>query len=130
MAGLLACLAGTASYPGIGTALSSSLSAMARIPRIAVSSVIAPQVVAFLKEMLPHRISFAEGEILGAEAGETLAEAIGGFMSGLPTRLRDLEIEKGDLLHAAHDAYDSPMVKLGAAPINEDELHGVLKQSY
>ena len=59
-AGLLSCLAGTSSYPGIGTALSSSLSARARIPRIAVSSVIAPKVASFFKEMLPDRITVAE----------------------------------------------------------------------
>ena len=124
---------------GIGGAVSYAVSSRYEIPKSWVSTVVLPYLLDYFEGTKPEkldRIADALGEHPredGSLGGKNRASASARRLlarTGLPARLRDLDLTLDDLSAASDSAGDFDMIRFVPLPVSRQELFDILKQAY
>ncbi len=124
---------------GIGGAISYALNSRYEIPKSWVSTIVLPYLLDYFEGTKPEklaRIAAALGEeprADGSLSGRNRASAAARRLlarTGLPARLRDLDLTLDHLSAASDSAGDFDMIRFVPLPISRQELFDILKQAY
>jgi alcohol dehydrogenase len=139
MAGLLASLGLTISKPGVGTALAYAINGSFMVPKSWVSSIMLPHVMEFYSGIASEKLT-AVARYLGEEvdddapvegaarAVEAVRRIIGSL--GLPTRLRDFDLNLDDMVDIAGIARNFDMMNYLPRSISAEDLYELIKSAY
>jgi alcohol dehydrogenase class IV len=139
MAGLLASLGLTISKSGVGTALAYSINGSFMVPKSWVSSIMLPHVIEFYSGIASEKLT-AVARYLGEEvdeeapvqgaarAVEAVRRIIGSL--GLPTRLRDFDLNLDDMVDIAGIARNFDMMNYLPRSISAEDLYELIKAAY
>jgi alcohol dehydrogenase len=159
MAGLLMGLGLTASRTGVGTALAYAINGRFMVPKSWICSILLPHVLEFYAAVAAEKLTVVAGYLgeevsdgapaAGASAAGELAEAVsaGGASAGgahraveavrrilgslgLPTRLRDFDLNLDDLVEAASAARAFDLMNYLPRAISAEDLYELLKSAY
>ena len=124
---------------GIGGAVSYAVNSRYEIPKSWVSTVVFPYLLDYFEGAKPEklgRIAEALGEEPreeGSLSGKNRAAAAARRLlarTGLPARLRDLDLTLDHLSAASDSAGDFDMIRFVPLPVSRQELFDILKQAY
>jgi len=139
MAGLLASLGLTISKSGVGTALAYAINGSFMVPKSWVSSIMLPHVMEFYSGIASEKLT-AVARYLGEEvddeapvegagrAVEAVRRIIGSL--GLPTRLRDFDLNLDDMVDIAGIARNFDMMNYLPRSISAEDLYELIKSAY
>lgn len=139
MAGLLTSLGLTISKPGVGTALAYAINGSFMVPKSWVSSIMLPHVMEFYSGIASEKLT-AVARYLGEEvddeatvegagrAVEAVRRIIGSL--GLPTRLRDFDLNLDDMVDIAGIARNFDMMNYLPRSISAEDLYELIKSAY
>ena len=139
MAGLLASLGLTISKSGLGTALAYAINGSFMVPKSWVSSIMLPHVMEFYSGIASEKLT-AVARYLGEEvddeapvegagrAVEAVRRIIGSL--GLPTRLRDFDLNLDDMVDIAGIARNFDMMNYLPRSISAEDLYELVKSAY
>ena len=139
MAGLLASLGLTISKPGVGTSLAYAINGSFMVPKSWVSSIMLPHVMEFYSGIASEKLT-AVARYLGEEvddeapvegagrAVEAVRRIIGSL--GLPTRLRDFDLNLDDMVDIAGIARNFDMMNYLPRSISAEDLYELIKSAY
>jgi alcohol dehydrogenase len=139
MAGLLASLGLTISKSGVGTALAYAINGSFMVPKSWVSSIMLPHVMEFYSGIASEKLT-AVARLLGEEvdeeapvegaarAVEAVRRIIGSL--GLPTRLRDFDLNLDDMVDIAGIARNFDMMNYLPRSISAEDLYELIKSAY
>jgi len=139
MAGLLTSLGLTMSKQGIGTALSYAINGQYMVPKSWIAAIMLPHVMEFNAAACAEKLSRASG-LLGEEvrdlnpveaAGrgvEAVRRIIGSL--GLPTRLRDFDLDLDDMVDVASTARAYDMMNYLPRSISTEDLYELIKTAF
>jgi len=139
MAGLLASLGLTISKSGVGTALAYAINGSFMVPKSWVSSIMLPHVMEFYSGIASEKLT-AVARYLGedvddeapvegaARAVEAVRRIIGSL--GLPTRLRDFDLNLDDMVDIAGIARNFDMMNYLPRSISAEDLYELVKSAY
>ena len=139
MAGLLASLGLTISKSGVGTALAYAINGSFMVPKSWVASIILPHVMEFYSGIASEKLT-AVARFLGEEvddeapvegagrAVEAVRRIIGSL--GLPTRLRDFDLNLDDMVDIAGIARNFDMMNYLPRSISAEDLYELVKSAY
>jgi alcohol dehydrogenase class IV len=139
MAGLLASLGLTISKSGVGTALAYAINGSFMVPKSWVSSIMLPHVMEFYSGIASEKLTTVarylgeevddEAPVEGAgRAVEAVRRIIGSL--GLPTRLRDFELNLDDMVDIAGIARNFDMMNYLPRSISAEDLYELIKSAY
>jgi alcohol dehydrogenase len=139
MAGLLASLGLTISKSGVGTALAYAINGSFMVPKSWVSSIMLPHVMEFFSGIASEKLTAvarylgeevdAEAPVEGAgRAVEAVRRIIGSL--GLPTRLRDFDLNLDDMVDIAGIARNFDMMNYLPRSISAEDLYELIKSAY
>jgi alcohol dehydrogenase class IV len=136
---LLSSLGLTISKTGIGTALAYAINGSFMVPKSWVSSIMIPHVMEFYAGIASEKLT-----AVAAYLGETVDEAnpvegagraveavrriIGSL--GLPTRLRDFDLDLDDMVDIAGIARNFDMMNYLPRSISAEDLYELIKSAY
>jgi alcohol dehydrogenase class IV len=138
-AGLLVALGLTVSRTGVGTALSYAINGRFMVPKSWVSSILLPHVMEFYAgvaaEKLAKVAAFLGEEVSAGAPVEGAARAVEAVRRilgslGLPTRLRDFDLNLDDMVEAASTARSFDMMNYLPRSISSEDLYELLKSAY
>jgi alcohol dehydrogenase class IV len=138
-AGLLVALGLTVSRTGVGTALSYAINGRFMVPKSWVSSILLPHVMEFYAgvaaEKLAKVAAFLGEEVSASAPVEGAARAVEAVRRilgslGLPTRLRDFDLNLDDMVEAASTARSFDMMNYLPRSISSEDLYELLKSAY
>jgi alcohol dehydrogenase len=138
-AGLLVALGLTVSRTGVGAALSYAINGRFMVPKSWVSSILLPHVLEFYAgvamEKLARVAAFLGEEVSAAAPVEGAARAVEAVRRilgslGLPTRLRDFDLNLDDMVEAASTARSFDMMNYLPRSISSEDLYELLKSAY
>ncbi len=124
---------------GIGGAVSYAVNSRYEIPKSWVSTVVLPYLLDYFEGTKPEklaRIAGALGETSreeGGLSGKNRASAAARRLlarTGLPARLRELDLTLDHLSAASDSAGDFDMIRFVPLPVSRQELFDILKQAY
>ena len=139
MAGLLASLGLTISKSGVGTALAYAINGSFMVPKSWVSSIMLPHVMEFYSGIASEKLT-AVARYLGEEvddeapvegagrAVEAVRRIIGSM--GLPTRLRDFDLNLDDMVDIAGIARNFDTMNYLPRSISAEDLYELVKSAY
>ena len=139
MAGVLASLGLTISKAGVGTALAYAINGSFMVPKSWVSSIMLPHVMEFYSGIASEKLT-AVARYLGEEvdeeapveganrAVEAVRRIIGSL--GLPTRLRDFDLNLDDMVDIAGIARNFDMMNYLPRSISAEDLYELVKSAY
>jgi alcohol dehydrogenase len=139
MAGMLASLGLTISKSGVGTALAYAINGSFMVPKSWVSSIMLPHVMEFYSGIASEKLTTVarylgeevndEDPVEGAgRAVETVRRIIGSL--GLPTRLRDFDLNLDDMVDIAGIARNFDMMNYLPRSISAEDLYELVKSAY
>jgi alcohol dehydrogenase class IV len=139
MAGLLASLGLTISKSGVGTALAYAINGSFMVPKSWVSSIMLPHVMEFYSGIASEKLTAVArylGEDVDDEAPvegagrsvEAVRRIIGSL--GLPTRLRDFDLNLDDMVDIAGIARNFDMMNYLPRSISAEDLYELIKSAY
>ena len=139
MAGLLASLGLTISKSGVGTALAYAINGSFMVPKSWVSSIMLPHVMEFYSGIVSEKLTVVArylGEEVddeasvegGGRAVEAVRRIIGSL--GLPTRLRDFDLNLDDMVDIAGIARNFDMMNYLPRSISAEDLYELIKSAY
>ncbi len=138
-AGLLVALGLTVSRQGVGAALSYAINGRFMVPKSWVASILLPHVMEFYAGVAAEKLAVVAG-FLGEEvatsapvegaarAVEAVRRILGSL--GLPTRLRDFDLNLDDMVEAASTARSFDMMNYLPRSISSEDLYELLKSAY
>jgi alcohol dehydrogenase len=138
-AGLLVALGLTVSRTGVGAALSYAINGRFMVPKSWVASILLPHVMEFYSgvaaEKLARVAAFLGEEVSAAAPVEGAARAVEAVRRvlgslGLPTRLRDFDLNLDDMVEAASTARGFDMMNYLPRSISSEDLYELLKSAY
>ncbi len=139
MAGLLTGLGLTMSKSGVGTALAYAINGSFMVPKSWISSIMLPHVMEFYSGIASEKLRTVAG-FLGEEVDEaTPVEGAGRAVEavrriigslGLPTRLRDFDLNLDDMVDIAGIARNFDMMNYLPRSISAEDLYELVKSSY
>jgi alcohol dehydrogenase len=138
-AGLLVALGLTVSRTGVGAALSYAINGRFMVPKSWVASILLPHVLEFYAgvaaEKLARVAAFLGEEVSTAAPVEGAARAVEAVRRilgslGLPTRLRDFDLNLDDMVEAASTARSFDMMNYLPRSISSEDLYELLKSAY
>ncbi len=138
-AGLLVALGLTVSRTGVGAALSYAINGRFMVPKSWVSSILLPHVMEFYAgvaaEKLAKVAAFLGEEVSASAPVEGAARAVEAVRRilgslGLPTRLRDFDLNLDDMVEAASTARSFDMMNYLPRSISSEDLYELLKSAY
>ena len=139
MAGLLSGLGLTMSKSGVGTALAYAINGSFMVPKSWISSIMLPHVMEFYSGIASEKLSVVAG-FLGEEVDEAApvegagraVEAVRRIIGslGLPTRLRDFDLNLDDMVDIASIARNFDMMNYLPRSISAEDLYELVKSSY
>ncbi len=139
MAGLLTSLGLTMSKQGLGTALSYAINGRFMVPKSWVSSIMLPHVMEAHSVPSSEKLAVIAG-LLGenvtdmdpAEAAGTAIEAVRRILGslGLPSRLRDFDLELDDMVDIAGMARSFDMMNYLPRAISTEDLYELIKSAF
>ncbi len=139
MAGLLSALGLTMGKQGVGAALSYALNARYMVPKSWLACILLPYVMEFHLNSAAEKLArFAAlmGEDLGeaspVEAAGLGVEAVRRLIGslGLPTRLRDFDLNLDDMVDMAGTARSFDMMNYLSRPVSTEDLYELIKIAY
>jgi len=147
MAGLLMGLGLTASRTGVGTALAYAINGRFMVPKSWICSILLPHVLEFYSAVAAEKLTVVAGYLGeevsdGAAADPAEAASAGGAHRaveavrrilgslGLPTRLRDFDLNLDDLVEAASAARAFDLMNYLPRAISAEDLYELLKSAY
>jgi alcohol dehydrogenase len=138
-AGLLVALGLTVSRTGVGAALSYAINGRFMVPKSWVASILLPHVMEFYAGVAAEKLSAVAGflgeEVSAAAPVEGAARAVEAVRRilgslGLPTRLRDFDLNLDDMVEAASTARGFDMMNYLPRSISAEDLYELLKSAY
>jgi alcohol dehydrogenase len=139
MAGLLVSLGLTISKAGVGTALAYAINGSFMVPKSWVSSIMLPHVMEFYSGIASEKLTAVAG-YLGEEVDEAApvegagraVEAVRRIIGslGLPTRLRDFDLNLDDMVDIASTARNFDMMNYLPRSISAEDLYELIKSAY
>jgi alcohol dehydrogenase class IV len=138
-AGLLVALGLTVSRTGVGAALSYAINGRFMVPKSWVSSILLPHVMEFYAGVAAEKLAAVAGflgeEVSSAAPVEGAARAVEAVRRilgslGLPTRLRDFDLNLDDMVEAASTARGFDMMNYLPRSISAEDLYELLKSAY
>lgn len=138
-AGLLVALGLTVSRTGVGAALSYAINGRFMVPKSWVSSILLPHVMEFYAGVAAEKLAAVAGflgeEVSAAAPVEGAARAVEAVRRilgslGLPTRLRDFDLNLDDMVEAASTARGFDMMNYLPRSISAEDLYELLKSAY
>jgi alcohol dehydrogenase class IV len=139
MAGLLSSLGLTISKTGIGTALAYAINGSFMVPKSWVSSIMIPHVMEFYAGIASEKLT-AVAAYLGEKVDEAnpvegagrAVEAVRRIIGalGLPTRLRDFDLNLDDMVDIAGIARNFDMINYLPRSISAEDLYELIKSAY
>ncbi|MBA7622605.1 1,3-propanediol dehydrogenase [subsurface metagenome] len=139
IAGLLTTLGLTMSKQGIGTALSYAINGRFMVPKSWISSIMLPHVMEFNKGAGLEKLSVIAGllgeNITGLDSAEAAGKAVEAVrrlpgVLGLPSRLRDFDLELDDMVDIAGIARSFDMLNYLPRPISTEDLYEFMKSAF
>jgi alcohol dehydrogenase len=139
MAGLLTSLGLTISKSGVGTALAYAINGSFMVPKSWVSSIMLPHMMEFYSGIASEKLT-AVARYLGEEvddqdpvegagrAVEAVRRIIGSL--GLPTRLRDFDLNLDDMVDIAGIARNFDMMNYLPRSISAEDLYELIKSAF
>jgi alcohol dehydrogenase len=139
MAGLLSSLGLTISKAGVGTALAYAINGSFMVPKSWISSIMLPHVMEFYSGIASEKLT-AVARYLGepveegapvqgaARAVEAVRRIIGSL--GLPSRLRDFDLNLDDMVDIAGIARNFDMMNYLPRSISAEDLYELIKSAY
>jgi alcohol dehydrogenase len=138
-AGLLVALGLTVSRTGVGTALSYAINGRFMVPKSWISSILLPHVLEFYAGVAAEKLAKVAA-FLGEEVSEgapvegasRAVEAVRRILGslGLPTRLRDFDLNLDDMVEAASTARSFDMMNYLPRSVSAEDLYELLKSAY
>jgi alcohol dehydrogenase len=138
-AGLLVALGLTVSRTGVGTALSYAINGRFMVPKSWISSILLPHVLEFYAGVAAEKLAKVAA-FLGEEVSEgtpvegasRAVEAVRRILGllGLPTRLRDFDLNLDDMVEAASTARSFDMMNYLPRSISAEDLYELLKSAF
>jgi alcohol dehydrogenase len=138
-AGLLVALGLTVSRTGVGAALSYAINGRFMVPKSWVASILLPHVMEFYAGVAAEKLAAVAG-FLGEEVSSSApvegaaraVEAVRRILGslGLPTRLRDFDLNLDDMVEAASTASGFDMMNYLPRSISAEDLYELLKSAY
>ena len=139
MAGLLTALGLTMSKQGVGTALSYAINGRFMVPKSWISAILLPHVMEFNAGISSEKLAAIAG-FLGEEvsdldpvaASERAIEAVRRLIGslGLPTRLRDFDLNLDDMVDIAGTARSYDMMNYLPRLISTEDLYELIKSAF
>jgi alcohol dehydrogenase len=139
MAGLLTALGLTTSKAGVGAALSYAINGSFMVPKSWVASIMLPHVMELYSGVAAEKLSTV-ARCLGEESGDTApVEAAGRAVEavrrtlgqlGLPTRLRDFDLELDDMVEVAGTARNFDLMNYLPRAISTEDLYELIKSAF
>jgi len=139
MAGLLAALGLSMSKAGVGAALAYAINGSFMVPKSWVAAIMLPHVMEFYSGVAAEKLS-AVGKYLGEENGDATpvegaaraVEAVRRTLGqlGLPTRLRDFELELDDMVEVAGTARNFDLMNYLPRSISTEDLYELIKSAF
>jgi len=138
-AGLLVALGLTVSRTGVGAALSYAINGRFMVPKSWVASILLPHVMEFYAGVAAEKLAAVAGflgeEVSSAAPVEGAARAVEAVRRilgslGLPTRLRDFDLNLDDMVEAASTARSFDMMNYLPRSISSEDLYELLKSAY
>jgi alcohol dehydrogenase class IV len=139
MAGLLTALGLTMGKQGIGTALAYAINGRFMVPKSWISAIMLPHVMEINTSSSPEKLARLS-QLLGEESGEEdPVEAAGRAVQavrrliaslGLPTRLRDFDLNLDDMVDIAGTARGFDMMNYLPRPISTEDLYELIKSAF
>ena len=139
MAGLLTSLGLTMSKQGLGTALSYAINGRFMVPKSWVSSIMLPHVMEVHSVPSSEKLALIAGligenvtDIDPAEAAGIAVEAVRRILGalGLPSRLRDFDLELDDMVDIAGMARSFDMMNYLPRAISTEDLYELIKSAF
>jgi alcohol dehydrogenase len=139
MAGLLTAIGLTMSKSGVGTALAYAINGNFMVPKSWVSSIMLPHVMEFYSGIASEKLNRVAGflgedvdEAAPVEGAGRAVEAVRRIIGslGLPTRLRDFDLNLDDMVDIASIARNFDMMNYLPRSISAEDLYELVKSSY
>jgi alcohol dehydrogenase len=139
MAGLLTSLGLSMSKTGVGAALAYAVNGSHMVPKSWVASIMLPHVLEFYSGVAAEKLAAVAGYLgeevseqapveAAAQAVEAVRRMIGQL--GLPTRLRDFDLELDDMVEIASTARNFDMMNYLPRSISTEDLYELIKSAY
>lgn len=139
MAGLLAALGLTMSKTGVGTAVAYAINGGFMVPKSWVSTILLPHVMELFSTVAAEKLAKV-GSLLGEDLTDTNAvegagravEAVRRLIGtlGLPTRLRDFDLNLDDMVDIAGTARSFDMMNYLPRAISTEDLYELIKAAF
>ena len=139
MAGLLTAIGLTMSKSGVGTALAYAINGNFMVPKSWISSIMLPHVMEFYSGIASEKLTRVAGflgedvdEAAPVEGAGRAVEAVRRIIGslGLPTRLRDFDLNLDDMVDIASIARNFDMMNYLPRSISAEDLYELVKSSY
>jgi alcohol dehydrogenase class IV len=139
MAGLLTAIGLTMSKSGVGTALAYAINGSFMVPKSWISSIMLPHVIEFYSGIASEKLNRVAGflgedvdEAAPVEGAGRAVEAVRRIIGslGLPTRLRDFDLNLDDMVDIAGIARNFDMMNYLPRSISAEDLYELVKSSY
>jgi alcohol dehydrogenase len=139
MAGLLTAIGLTMSKSGVGTALAYAINGNFMVPKSWISSIMLPHVMEFYSGIASEKLNRVAGflgedvdEAAPVEGAGRAVEAVRRIIGslGLPTRLRDFDLNLDDMVDIASIARNFDMMNYLPRSISAEDLYELVKSSY
>jgi alcohol dehydrogenase class IV len=139
MAGLLTAIGLTMSKSGVGTALAYAINGGFMVPKSWISSIMLPHVMEFYSGIASEKLTRVAGflgedvdEAAPVEGAGRAVEAVRRIIGslGLPTRLRDFDLNLDDMVDIASIARNFDMMNYLPRSISAEDLYELVKSSY
>jgi alcohol dehydrogenase class IV len=139
MAGLLTAIGLTMSKSGVGTALAYAINGSFMVPKSWISSIMLPHVMEFYSGIASEKLTRVAGflgedvdEAAPVEGAGRAVEAVRRIIGslGLPTRLRDFDLNLDDMVDIAGIARNFDMMNYLPRSISAEDLYELVKSSY
>jgi alcohol dehydrogenase class IV len=139
MAGLLAALGLAYGRAGIGAALSYAINARMMVPKSSVASILLPHILEFYAGAKAEQVALI-GRLLGEEnvggpPGEAANNAIQAIRTrissfGIPSRLRDFDLELDAMVDVAETAHSYDMINYLPRSVGAEDIYDIIKSAF
>jgi alcohol dehydrogenase len=139
MAGLLTAMGLTLSRTGVGSALAYAINGRFMVPKSWVAAIMLPRVLEFYIGVAAEKLSVLAGylgeqvaEITPVEGANRAVEAVRRLLGtlGLPTRLRDFDLNLDDMVDVAGTARSFDLMNYLPRSVSTEDLYELLKLAF
>jgi alcohol dehydrogenase class IV len=139
MVGLLTAIGLTMSKTGVGTALAYAINGSYLVPKSWISSIMLPHVLEFYSGVASEKLTTVAGylgeevdELAPVEGAGRAVEAVRRIIGslGLPTRLRDFDLNLDDMVDIAGIARNFDNMNYLPRSISTEDLYELIKSAY